>query len=555
MVERFTARSGAPSLRIDGIALHSPYDPAREADRFVEVSLKGESPSTIVLLGEGLGYATRALGERIPSARLVRVFYSEEIFGFSDADRPPSWHPGSPQSIADFLRANIGELDMEGLRVIEWQPSASLFPSLSRTANEALRQVLQELNGSLVTTLAAGKLWIRNSIANFLCLDRSLAGAPCDPARTVVVAASGASLERSLPLVARARGSVELWALPSSALYLRESGVRPDLIVMTDPGHWSMVHLHFAAPPCPIAMPLSAARGIWRLGRTAGAPLLLSQPSFFEEQLLGAAGVAAPRIAPHGTVAATALDLALSCTRGPVVAAGLDMCAEDITTHCRPNAFDELLWLREGRVRPHLSQSFHRVAAQEVARERSGATTVRILRSQRTYAGWFSEQSPLDRGRLFRLHPSPVALQRFAPLDGDEFLALAAAHAGAKPGHGLRNDQGYPDRARREAIVARLLGVWAEVVAQGARGLHGKGLAAFADSPALFPLAYHVDARGLLDARKKARAGDAAGALQAAESILARCAEFLRELVEKTSTLQASTTLRASSTLQASSHA
>lgn len=539
MVERFTARSGEPSLRIDGIALHSPYDPVREAERFVEGSLRGENPSTIVLLGEGLGYATRALAARMPSARLIRVFYSEQIYGFCEPDRAPTWHPGSPRSVADFLRAHIGELDMEGLRAIEWQPSASLFPSFSRSANEGLRQVLQELNGSLVTTLAAGKLWIRNSIANFLCVDRSLAGRPCGPARAVIVAASGKSLERALPLLVRARSRIELWALPSSALFLKESGVRPDLLVMTDPGHWSMVHLHFSTPPCPIAMPLSAARGIWRLGTAAGAPLLLSQPSFFEEQLLDAARVAAPRIAPHGTVAATAIDLALSCTRGPVIAAGLDMCAEDVATHCRPNAFDELLWLREARVRPHLSQTLHRIAGQQVAREGSGESSVRILRSLRTYAGWFSERSPLDKGRLFRLLPSPVALPRLAPLDEKGFLALAAVHAGAKPGSGLHDDGKYPNRASRDAIVMQLLERWAQAVAQGARGLRGEGLAVFGGSPVLFPLAYHVDARGLLDARKKARAGDAAAALNAGESILANCAEFLRALAEKTKTLQA----------------
>ena len=534
MVEQFTARSGARSLRIDGVALHSPYDPVREAERFVEGALGGEAPSTIVLLGEGLGYAARALAARMPAVRVIRVFYSEEVFRLCEASRLASWHPASSQSIADFLRANIGELDMEGLRPLEWQPSAAIFPSLSRSANEALRQVLQELNGSLTTTLSAGKLWIRNSIANFLCLDGTLRGIPCGPERTVVVAASGRSLEQALPLVAKARSALELWALPSSALFLLEQGVRPDLLVMTDPGHWSMLHLHFASPPCPIAMPLSAARGIWRLRETVRAPLLLSQPSFFEEQILGSAGVTAPHIAPHGTVAATAVDLALSCTRGPVVAAGLDMCAEDLAVHCSPNAFEELLRLEEGRTSPITSSSFHRVAAQQVARMESGGGIIRILRSLRTYAGWFGEQSPLDRGRLYRLLPSPVALPRFTPLDGDSFLRLAAAHAGARPGPGLHNDGGYPDRPKREGIIFGLLGQWAQAVETGARGLAGDGLAVFSGSPVLFPLAYHVDARGLLDARKKARRGDSAGALEAAASILGHCAEFLRALAEKT---------------------
>ena len=81
-------------------------------------------------------------------------------------------------------------------------------------------------------------------------------------------------------------------------------------------------------------MPLSAARGAWALptsGRglrdegNRGAPVFfLGQPVVFEKALLDAAGVSAPVIPPHGTVAATAIELALASTSGPVIVAGLD---------------------------------------------------------------------------------------------------------------------------------------------------------------------------------------------------------------------------------------
>jgi hypothetical protein len=540
-IEPFTARSGAPSLRIGGASLHSPYDPAREAARFVEGALAGETPSTVVILGEGLGYLTDALARRLPGARLLRVFYSEQVHSLSPRRDCLSWHPEAAGSLEEFLRQNIGELDMEGLRPMEWQPSAAAFPAASRAAHMALRQVLQELNGSLVTTLAAGRLWIRNTVENFVCLDGPVTGRPCPQGRAVLVAASGPSLEKALPAVRESRQLMELWALPSSVPFLGSAGLRPDLVVMTDPSHWSMLHLHFAGAGCPVALPLSAARGLWRLG--GAAPFLLCQPSFFEQELLAAAGrvgASAPRIAPHGTVAATAIDLALASTDGPVVAAGMDMRAEDLATHCRPNAFEDYLRGAELRTAPLYGQLFARAAAQEVERVREEGRSVRHLRALRTYAGWFAEPSPLDRGRLFRLLPTPVPLPRLRDLDPRDLPGLLAggsaagrAAAGSLP-PGLRPDPSWPDRRARALIASRALSRWNEAVdsGQGALGAGG-GLEAFSRSPLLLPLAYHVDARSLLDARRRARAGDTAGAIEASTQALDNCARFLAFLEAK----------------------
>ena len=300
MVEVFTSRSGSPSIRIDGVALHSPYDPAREAERFAEAALGPETPSTVVVLGEGLGYLTRWVRGVHPSARVLKVHYSEEISrsssSVSEADGD-TWHPGLRVSVGEFLASRIGELDVEGLRMIEWPPSARLFPGLSRTANEALQQCLRELNGSLVTTISVGRLWLRNCVANFLSLGEVFRGAPCSPQRSIVITASGPSLESAAPLLREVRADVDIWALPSSAPFLREAGLKPDLLVMTDPGFFAIHHLHHAMPDCPVAMPLSAARGLWRLaaqGSDRTRSFLLEQPGLMEEVFLQALGIPAP---------------------------------------------------------------------------------------------------------------------------------------------------------------------------------------------------------------------------------------------------------------------
>jgi hypothetical protein len=410
---------------------------------------------------------------------------------------------------------------------------------MSRSANESVRQLVQEQNGSLVTTLAMGRVWMRNAISNFLAIDSILVGELCPADRPVLLAAPGPSLEEAAPLIAEVRSRVELWALPSSSPLLDDRGLSPDLLVMTDPGYYSLYHLHFSAPSCPLVMPLSAARGAWDLPGSGGQesaalPFLLAQPGFFEQSLLEEAGVPAPLIAPHGTVAATALDLALASTRAPVIVAGLDMCTRDISLHARPNAFDTLLHLQSMRLTPHDSLSFQRAAAQRVERV-PGHEGVRASPSLKTYAGWFNDENAGRDGRVYRLLPSPIALEGMRVLSAASLLELLHGCADAPRGPRLRRHPAYPRRAERHGIVTRLLRRWtAELVQARATAVSAERLDLRGSSPSLLSLAYYIEPQRLLEARRKSRQGDASGALAATRKMLHGCVDFLREIAEKT---------------------
>jgi hypothetical protein len=539
MIEAFAAKSGSRSLRVDGIALHSPYDPVREAHRFVLEGIGTEPPSAVVVLGEGLGYVGHAVKDLFPSARVIRVHYSAEIFRAAGPLDGPAWAPGQKSSLADFLLGQIGEFDMEGLRVLEWPPSARLFPSIARDANDTVRRVLQQLNGSLVTTIAAGRLWLRNSIENFLAFESVLVGRPCAEDRPVLIAAPGPSLEESAKLIRTALPFIDLWALPSSLPLLREEGLTPDLVVMTDPGYYSMHHLSFAVPDCPLAMPISAARGAWSLPTRASeglfrAPFLLSQPGFFEDAIFHAAGVRPPQVPPHGTVAATALDLARSFTRAPVIVAGLDMCTRDISSHARPNAFDTLLHLRISRVFPHDGLTYERSAGEHATRL-EGMAGIRASLSLRTYSGWFDQAEDGDPHRVYRLLPSPVALGRMRSLDAEGLRdLLGRAHPGFR-GPQVRKCDPYPELPQRLLIVSRLISGWMTNLANAAKAMKASAtLDAVAMDPPVCALAHDIEPGLLLEAGRKMRRGDREGALRTAGEMLEGCGTFLRGLQVRT---------------------
>jgi hypothetical protein len=539
MIEIFTARSGQVTARIDGTALHSPYDPAREAARFVEASLGPDVPSAVVILGEGLGYVSAAVEKLYPGVRTVRIFYSDELMKAAQPSSAHSWCPGLKSSITSFLSQRLGELDLEGLRMIEWPASARFFPALSRSANESVRQVVRELNGSFVTTMAAGRLWMRNSISNFLAIDSTLVGELCAANRPVVLAAAGPTLEEAAPLIAEFRAHIELWALPSSTPLLHDRGLVPDLIVMTDPGFYAMYHLHYSAFTCPLAMPLSAARGAWHLpcfaGNESGANVFyLAQPGFFETSLLREAGVSAPLIAPHGTVAATALDLALASTRAPVIVTGLDMCTRDISLHARPNAFDGLLHLQSTRLSPHYSLSFQRAEAQRVQRI-AGREGVRSSPSLATYAGWFNDLPPGRAERTFRLLPSPIPLEGMHAINAASLGDLLRDCPKDPRGPRLHAHAAFPSRDERHGIVSRLIHGWAAELAHArTAAASSEKLDVMGHSPSLLSLAYYFEPQRLLEARRKSRQGDSAGAMAAAREMIEGCLDFLRQIAEKT---------------------
>lgn len=547
MVEVFTSRSGVPSIRVGGVAIHSPYDPVREAQRFMDTALAAERPSTVVVLGEGLGYLSGCVSRRHPGVRVLRVCYSHELFRRSEtflseawaADAPASdlWHPGSDTGVGEFLRERIGELDIEGLRVLEWPPSSRLFPRQSRAANEALQQILRELNGSIVTTMAAGKLWVRNCVSNFLFLEGPLQGVPCSAGRAVVIAASGPSLEESAPALRGVRGAIDIWALPSCAPFLRQAQLDPDLIIMTDPGFHAVGHLRHAPLPCPVAMPLSAARGLWDLsaaakGSTAPLPYLIAQPGLLEAELLQASGYSGPVIAPHGTVAATALDLARAASSGPIIFAGLDLCTNDIISHARPNEFEVSFQPRVNRTSPFDSLLYGWSADRNAIRV-PGSRSARASVSLQTYAGWLGRDRSVRHSPVFRLNPSAVTLPGMTPLDGEGLRKLAGGLPWSAHGPRLSPSQHFPVSAKRAEIVHEILCRWKTTVQNGIRAAQGpRGHGALAE-PSLLALVGQIAIQAVLETRRKARLGDEKGAREAAVTLLEESRLFLQALDQR----------------------
>ncbi len=492
MIELKLSRTGRPTAIVHGLTLHSVYDPDREAARFVKRSVT-TAPGTFVILGAGLGYIAAEVAESYPAARIVGVYYDREVFEKAWHRPAETWHPGAATALPEYLRRTLGELDLDGFQYTEWQPSARAYPEQSRAAQRDLRRHVDELNASIVTTVSFGQLWLRNSIANFVCGPPPLVSLPIPRDRPVIIAASGPSLSESTPAIREVRTRTTLLALPSALPYLHAAELEPDLAVITDPGFYTGLHTRaLSGWRVPLAMPLSACRGLWH---TNSPVHYLRQPIPFEEDLLDAASIPATAVPALGTVAATALQLAYQATDAPVVLCGLDLSFDDIRSHVRPNAFEQFLAPRTSRIAPFDHQLFSRAADVSTRNAESRRRTSRALD---TYAAWFDAIPDHRLSRTFRLRSAPThrPLTRVRDMGPDELTAILPG--GTLPPQPPAIVFPSPNRARR-VLAARELIARYRTLAAGAR------LSDLADNAPLLALARILAPQPLLAAKRAIR--------------------------------------------------
>jgi hypothetical protein len=263
-------------------------------------------------------------------------------------------------------------------------------------------------------------------------------------------------------------------------------------------------------------MPLSAATGAWAF---PGGTLLICQDAPYEEALLAAAGYPAVKVPPQGTVAATALDMALRSTCCPVVWAGLDLCYLDLRGHARPSFFDRFMLARARRTAPLEHQAF--ALAQEQAPKRLAGNRARSGLALETYAGWFAALPANKSERLYRLNPSPVELQGLSKLDNSGLARLLQGGAAGGPPLRTSRHPDYPDHRARRRLALALLEGWRAACARR------PAVQELLRDPQLSSVAYHFDAAGLAGVLRLARRRGGSAAQDRWADLLHRLEGFL----------------------------
>ncbi|GHV84836.1 hypothetical protein AGMMS50230_04440 [Spirochaetia bacterium] len=439
MIERLVPAKNGFTVYVEEIALHSRYNPAEEAERYI-ASLKLESNRSIILLEPGLFYLERAIQKAFPQMRIITLhcsaFFSPENPALGCQPGSLSWNPASPEDLEDFLERVSGE-DGDTIRLIEWRPSINAYGKACVDLAARTVECIRRISANRVTVKNFGRRWLSNALRNMDLLGNAAeiqaGSAP------VVICAAGPGLEDALDTISRWKESPApplIIAVSSAVPALVYRGIIPDLVNTTDGGGWALFHLvedyrlmsginkKQANPAAdqtsglPIlaadqtsGLPILAAALTAALpSQAAGEPILiLSDGSLWQEVLLQAFGLPFVRFPQRGTVSASALDLARFLSTGSIYLAGLDFSHRDIKTHASPYAFEKLLNRSASRFFPFYSRTFER------------SRTINTSGSHGIYAVWFKtrlETLSNEGAELFSLGPSALGIPPAGPLPG-----------------------------------------------------------------------------------------------------------------------------------------
>lgn len=391
-------RDGVKTLQIDGKFLHSKYSPLREADKFIKSNLK--TKTLLLVLGAGLGYIFNILEREHPDLEVVDIPYNRELGNLSWSLNPSKrkqWKMEEP--LKDFINRCIDSHNIKGLQVLEWEPTARIFPEVSTAVNSIIVNRVRRINGNILTTARFGKKWIENSLKNYILTDNYVKSFKIN--RPVVIVASGKSLENSIENIKKARDYITLISLSSANCALDYYNLKPDLTFSTDPGYYSKLHLYGSNNT--VAMPLTNSTG-------ANSPvLLINQGNFFEEEIIEAGALPHINLRENGTVAGTALEFALKYSSGPVFLFGQDLASADIQSHISPYIFDNLLRITEYKKSPYYSTMYKRWYNSGV--------------SFKTYRSWFSDCAAAFPNRVFRVNPASEEIEGIEDISFSSFLS------------------------------------------------------------------------------------------------------------------------------------
>ncbi|MCF7948902.1 MAG: DUF115 domain-containing protein [Spirochaetia bacterium] len=398
--------------------LHSRYDPWREAEKYIQHAQVSFSSAIYILLEPGYGYLGQVLLTKNPRAKILEIHCTSDLEAYSVTAVQPeiaAWSPDSEFSLFAFLSAQIDDLEIGSVEVLEWPPAERVFPIAYAQVKHKVRSFLQERRASIHTTGKFGRLWLRNILKRIAVLPPITTNLKVNA--PIVIAASGPSLQKSLSLLARCQDSLFILALPSSIRTLMHYKIKPNMIVHSDPGFYGNYHLRGSTSADWQAAPLYAAGYRTALQQL----LLLSTGSALEEFFVHILSRDAVRIQPHGTVAGIAYQLASKISTGPIIWAGLDLCYQDIQAHTRPHSFDYLLQAAHHRYAPLQDIFFRRSPLSTVGAPRPAPLQNFALTR---YSEWFQRLTPTLHDRFYRLFPSEVEIQAFAPISPAEVEAF-----------------------------------------------------------------------------------------------------------------------------------
>ena len=120
-----SSSKGFQVVKINGIPLHSQYNPQLEAQRFVDGIQVPFNPKAVIITGPGLSYTAEFLRKRFPKAILTAIHFLDKFEEYDSV-----WDKvffADQENLSERLYNFLGDEVLMSTIFISWKPSESIF--------------------------------------------------------------------------------------------------------------------------------------------------------------------------------------------------------------------------------------------------------------------------------------------------------------------------------------------------------------------------------------------------------------------------------------------
>lgn len=233
IIEFLSTKNNLKTVSVNGLLLHSKYDPIKEANRIVEKEF--EPNFAYVLFGFGLGYIKNALIEKIGDPSKIVII--DPIFSLLNNDilSHQVIERVNEKEIETYIADRLPHLSKK-IKVVCSPNYEKIFPNEYKMVLQIIKnvQMLNLVNENTVRYFADS--WQENAIHNLVNVYTGISLEVLNKYYTcpVVVAAGGPSLTKQLPLLKEIEKNVILIAAGSTVNSLLKNEIEPDYIVTVD---------------------------------------------------------------------------------------------------------------------------------------------------------------------------------------------------------------------------------------------------------------------------------------------------------------------------------
>ncbi|NIZ40152.1 DUF115 domain-containing protein [Entomospira entomophila] len=391
------SRSGEPTLIHHHMALHSRYDPIREAQR--DIKQIPHQADVILIAGFGLGYIVDAVIENYPNIAVIIIEPEAEYFILANQHR-------DLQNIAKHAKITIlhtEQVELLTKQLLEWQSEHPFWLELRTRTNMdttffepyrlAFKQYQQRVQTNRLTLGQYSWLWWRNGLKNrqdWITMKPVSHLFHQFQEMPILVIAAGPSLSYHIESIKLLQERMLLICVETALRILLHHDVRPDIVVSIDSQYWNARHLDN----------LQLADILYVLEGSVHPMLIRNIPKTMRYLMDPLTPIFQPlksilppmgSLRSGGSVSITAWDLALQMNPSSIWCLGFDFAYPHAATHAKGALFEEWLVASASRLNPVTMQQHLLVHQKSILVPNHHGEMIRSDARMQLYQQWIEE--------------------------------------------------------------------------------------------------------------------------------------------------------------------